>query len=194
MPRISALPSLTTVDGADEQPVVDVSASTTKKATKADYLKDAPTYFNASSIPNSAHIDNSITSTKIDLTSYRRFVAVPSGNQSIPATTNTKVLFQTEQLDQGGNYATSRYTAAVTGLYTFKAAAQFGGATRSFMSLYVNGVEVVRGPDMEGTASRSNAVSADLQLNATDYVEAYVFTSSAVTTSAALCRFTGGLM
>lgn len=64
MPRISALPSLTTVDGADEQPVVDVSASTTKKATKADYLKDAPSYFNDSSIGTDLLSNSSVTPAK----------------------------------------------------------------------------------------------------------------------------------
>jgi hypothetical protein len=41
MPRISQLPSLTTVDTGDELAVVDVSASVTKKSTKSDLLKDS---------------------------------------------------------------------------------------------------------------------------------------------------------
>lgn len=50
MPRISQLPSLATADSGDELPIVDVSASTTKKISKADYLKDAADYMDDSSI------------------------------------------------------------------------------------------------------------------------------------------------
>lgn len=83
MPRISALPSLTTVDGADELPVVDVSASTTKKATKADYLKDAATYLTAGSIPTGAYEDESVTDDKIDFTTFQAPVSTTGSNATV---------------------------------------------------------------------------------------------------------------
>lgn len=70
MPRISALTSLTTVDSGDLLPVVDVSASVTKKATKADMLKDTATYMTAGSIPTAALAANAVTSAKIDFTTF----------------------------------------------------------------------------------------------------------------------------
>ena len=66
MPRISALPSLTTVDGTDELAVNDVSASTTKKATKSDLLKDAATYMTNSTVTTPKIADDAVTAAKID--------------------------------------------------------------------------------------------------------------------------------
>jgi len=65
MPRISALPSLTTVDGTDELAVNDVSASTTKKATKSDLLKDAATYMTNSTVTTPKIADNAVTASKL---------------------------------------------------------------------------------------------------------------------------------
>lgn len=42
MPKISQLAALTTPDSGDELPIVDVSASTTKKITRTNLLKGAP--------------------------------------------------------------------------------------------------------------------------------------------------------
>lgn len=70
MPRISALPSLTTVDGGDQIPVVDVSASVTKKATKSDLLKDTASYLTAGSITTGSYADDSVTAEKIDIDSF----------------------------------------------------------------------------------------------------------------------------
>jgi hypothetical protein len=70
MPRISQLTSLTTVDSGDELPVVDVSASVTKKTTKADLLKDSGSYLGATNqIPADAIPDDIVTSDMLDLSS-----------------------------------------------------------------------------------------------------------------------------
>lgn len=65
MPRISQLASLTTADNSDELPIVDVSASVTKKITRGDLLK-AP--LPANSVTNSAIADEAVTADKIDFT------------------------------------------------------------------------------------------------------------------------------
>lgn len=64
MPRISQLPALTTADGNDESAVVDTSASTTKKITKSDYLKDAATFLTPGSISTANLADGSATPAK----------------------------------------------------------------------------------------------------------------------------------
>lgn len=61
MPRISQLTALTSADAGDVFAIVDVSASTTKKITKADLLKNAPTSFN----------DNTIAPTKLSFKTLR---------------------------------------------------------------------------------------------------------------------------
>lgn len=67
MPRISALPSLTTADNSDELPIVDVSASVTKKITRGDLLK-APLPTN--SVTTAAITNASVTEPKIDFSSF----------------------------------------------------------------------------------------------------------------------------
>lgn len=67
MPRISALTSLTTADNADELPIVDVSASVTKKITRGDLLK-APLPTNA--VTTAAITNGSVTEAKIDFSTF----------------------------------------------------------------------------------------------------------------------------
>lgn len=63
MPRISALTALTTVDNADELAIVDVSASVTKKITRAALLSSAPLPNNT--VTTAAIADGAVTTAKI---------------------------------------------------------------------------------------------------------------------------------
>ena len=62
MPRISALPSLTTADSSDQLAIVDTSASVTKKITRSDLLKGP---FPNNSVTTAAITDSSVTGAKI---------------------------------------------------------------------------------------------------------------------------------
>ena len=62
MPKISQLSALTTPDSGDELPIVDVSASTTKKITRANLLAGAP--LPADTVDTQAIDDGAVTAPK----------------------------------------------------------------------------------------------------------------------------------
>ena len=64
MPKISQLTALTTPDSGDELPIVDVSASTTKKITRTNLLKGAP--LPADTVDTQAIADDAVTAPKTD--------------------------------------------------------------------------------------------------------------------------------
>lgn len=64
MPRISQLTSLTTPDAADVVPIVDTSASVTKKISIADLLKSAISFITPGSITTAAIADGAVTPAK----------------------------------------------------------------------------------------------------------------------------------
>ena len=63
MPKISQLTALTVPDSGDELPIVDVSASTTKKITREDLLAGAP--LPADTVDTQAIYDGAVTAPKI---------------------------------------------------------------------------------------------------------------------------------
>ena len=122
------------------------------------------------------------------------FSAYQSSNQSMPATTFTKVLFQTEEYDVSGWYdtSTSRFTPQLEGVYSFVAqwTSQSAMANGQWqVHLYLNGTTyraAVMSPQNTGT-DNTVAIIASIRLNGTtDYVEVigYNPTGSAVTTRA----------
>ena len=92
----------------------------------------------------------------------------------------TKMACNIEEYDTNGNYdnATYRFTAPVDGLYSFKGMMELAGlasTNRYIVTLYKNGAEFKRGVD-SSYASNTNGggvVSADIILDAGDYVELY---------------------
>lgn len=88
MPRISQLQSLTTADASDELAIVDTSASTTKKISKGDYLKDAATFINNASIPPQKLADGSLvlsySEKNTNTTAFSTYVAVITSTVTIP--------------------------------------------------------------------------------------------------------------
>lgn len=64
MPKISQLTALTVPDSGDELPIVDSSASTTKKITRTNLLKGAP--LPADTVDTQAIDDGAVTAPKID--------------------------------------------------------------------------------------------------------------------------------
>jgi hypothetical protein len=109
-----------------------------------------------------------------------------TSTQAIGATAFTKILCQTELYDRGSAYdsvTNFRFTAPVAGYYQFNARAESttGGTTEVYiLSLYVNGVEYVRGDHKTSGATPIGIVLAPppILLAATDYVELYIYNGS----------------
>lgn len=100
----------------------------------------------------------------------------PGSTQSIGSLATTKVIFDTEDHDLGGDYDTalSRFTAPVKGVYEFHTGVSLNvTAAESYaVKLYKNGAYYVWLGSATGT--QWVADSAQFQLSAGDYVEVYV--------------------
>lgn len=174
MPKISALPPMTTADAADEAPIVDSSASTTKKWTLTllkTYLQSLTSWITTAMVG-----DAEITSEKLKAT-----VAFLAHLGSAQNTTNgtSKVNLNSESYDEGSDFdnATNyRFTAPVNGVYHFDAGIRTGNAAaiRLIAVLYKNGAIVREGVSQAADTFTSSVVSTDIKLAANDYIELYV--------------------
>lgn len=105
-----------------------------------------------------------------------------SATQTIPSGIQTKVLFQTEEYDTNGNFASSRFTPTVEGYYQLNAAVRIDGPSSTgeyMLVLYKNGTEYKRGNNGSGTeigaSFYSMQVSSLAYANGTgDYFEIYI--------------------
>ena len=130
------------------------------------------------------------------------FSAFPNAQQSLGASTVTKLLFQSEEFDTNSNYnaGNSRFTPTVAGYYqinaAFTAAQFFSGGTAY---LYKNGFEFKAGNSSGFGGNTSNiwGVSALVYMNgSTDFVEIYglVTVAQLISFSAALTYFQASLV
>jgi len=102
--------------------------------------------------------------------------------QTITSGSQQKVLFQTEEFDTDGCYASSRFTPTVEGYYQLNAEVRLDGATGTgemMIVIWKNGAEHKRGTNQSGTQIASNfwamTVSSLVYANGTgDYFEIYV--------------------
>jgi hypothetical protein len=110
------------------------------------------------------------------------FSATPSTNQTISASTFTKVQVNTEEFDTNSNYDTTnyRFTPTVAGYYQFTGGATFTTTQTSelLMTLFKNGARFKSIFDMEAV-SWSGFGSVLVYANGTtDYFELYAYTAS----------------
>lgn len=122
------------------------------------------------------------TSFVLETRSVVLFKAGPAINQTIAASTATKVVLGTEVYDTHGYFdpSTSRFTPLTAGYYKFDAACYVslvtGASVRAL--LYVNGVQVGGGSFVVGPNSAQDATSVLSNLiymnGSTDYAELYV--------------------
>lgn len=183
MPKISALPPLTSPDGDDESPIVDDSATTTKKLTLTglkEWLQTVVGWITASMISG---LDKSLLTT--DSNPYK-FRAYRSSAWTMTNGAAAKLQCNTENFDTNSNYdATTnyRYTAPVAGFYQFNAAitAAFDVGDIYRIYLYKNGAVVSSGNAIvvSSTFSQTLTVSDFIQLSAGDYVEVYYVNGAA---------------
>lgn len=116
------------------------------------------------------------------------FRAHATADQSISATTWTKVLFDTEDYDLGGEVASSTFTAKADGIYQLTANVYFAtvaDGNRNILSVLVGGVEVAR--IFDGFSGGAGAAmvrgSCILRLTAGQAVEIHTYTANALTTA-----------
>ena len=111
------------------------------------------------------------------------FRAYPSSGTSIADASDTKVLFQTEDYDYNSNFATSTYTAPVTGVYHFGGRVEFAtaivsGVTTS-LSLYVNAAVASKGERNNAYSTTGVCtLSTDVPVTAGQTVELYCYQDS----------------
>jgi hypothetical protein len=112
------------------------------------------------------------------------FSAYLSANQSITASTFTKVTLDVEEFDTNSNFASSRFTPTVAGYYQINGTVYFNSSSTlssAFItSIYKNGVEIKRstcgGPNNQAL---QYSVQSIVSLNgSTDYIELYCYMQS----------------
>ena len=106
--------------------------------------------------------------------------AYASGDQAITTSVFTKITFDVETYDTNANFASSRFTPTVPGLYSVGGNVRVSGTniTRVATALYKNGTEVARLSDevLGSVALHTVSVTDDLSMNgSTDYVELWVY-------------------
>ena len=129
-------------------------------------------------IPSGCSITNSGTATGFGFTPYGAS-AYPSGTQSIPDTTYTKVTLATEYYDTNGEFADSRYTAGTAGNYLVSGSVGQNGEAatnvRLYALIYKNGSVLVQSdiPVPSGTEVTCPIAGIVVPLAQNDYIELY---------------------
>lgn len=123
MPKISALPSMSSPGGSDEIPIVDTGASTTRKIT-VDTLGQNGEWVDTGGIAGAA-----VTPPK--WTNPYKFRAYRSATVSVTDNTSYDIIFDTEEFDTNSDFntTTGQYTVPVTGYYQINANARINGSS-----------------------------------------------------------------
>jgi hypothetical protein len=172
--------------GKDAVPFTPLTAQFLDEMIANDEALAAGTGFNNGAIPTSAYQDGSVTPVKYS--NLYKFSATFTAAQSPGGA--TKINLGVELYDTNNNFDTSlsRYTAPITGHYHFDAQlTQFIGNGQTQCAIYKNGTVLKYAPlffnATGGAQNMGSNVSADVKLNAGDYIELY---TGAVTTGAAV--------
>lgn len=176
MPKISALPPMTTADAADEAPIVDTSATTTKKWTLTllkTYLQSLTAWVTSTMLVG---IDKSLLTTDSNPYKFKAY-----RNAALTTAVGyQKIVLDTELFDTNNNFATGTFTAPVSGFYQFNFQATISILATSndtVAALYKNGVVETWGMEIE---SQGGTGGADLiQLTAGDTIELWLYTQAA---------------
>jgi hypothetical protein len=119
-----------------------------------------------------------VTTTYVtQITNGPAFSAYGAANTSIPTSTLTKIIFDTEDFDTNNCFANSRFTPSVTGYYQLNAMVSTEanmGSNAMIITLYKNGAEHKRGDRSSGNTtgvSLNHLVFANTANN--DYFEIY---------------------
>jgi len=174
--KTTALPPLTVPASDDVFPIVDISAGSTKKITRENFLKGAP--LPADTVDTQAVEDKSVTSEKLSPTVG--FYATSTANINA---TQSLVTVYTEVADYGSDFASGVFTAPVTGLYNINIMGLIDNVTadnRFVLFLYKNtstyiiqsmGLGVVGNHDPTATIALNIPLAADDTLGVQAYSE-----------------------
>lgn len=101
-------------------------------------------------------------------------------NQTLPASVNTKILFNAKSFDSGNNFNTfnGRYVCPVAGFYQISATINRTAAGEITAVLYRNGTLVSWGSDAQTTGIASTIADV-IQCSANDYLELWAFSPTA---------------
>lgn len=183
MPKISALPPIISPDGDDPAPVVDDSASATKKITLTqvkEWLQSLVGWITTAMID-----DGQVTSEKLQATIACKAYRSTAFNIT---TSEVKLTLNAEVFDVGSDYDTTngRFVAPVTGYYRVSVGlgtSSVGASTRFGVVIYVNGASYARGVAYGVTAGGTPTanVSDLVYLTAGQYIELYIEGSTTIT-------------
>jgi hypothetical protein len=139
----------------------------------------------------------------VGATAAPAFSAYPSASATISSATYTKVILNTEDFDTASAFDSTtnyRFTPLVAGYYQINLVAstpQIAAAnTNSFIVLYKNGSAYKYGGNQNSVGQQANSSWSGLvYLNgSTDYLEMYVYTSSAsISLQSTYCNFSSFL-
>jgi hypothetical protein len=143
----------------------------------------------------------SLTVNSVPVLAGPAFSAYMSANQSLSATTFTKMQCNTEEFDTASCYDTSlyRFTPNVAGYYQVNGNIETVGAVGSLVSVYKNGSLSKRGANITvGAYTYGSIVSTLMYLNgSSDYIELYAYAAGSATlvgNSSQVCFFQAALV
>lgn len=125
------------------------------------------------------------------------FSAYQSSVQTLSGSTDTKILFQTEEFDTNSNFATSTFTPTVAGYYQVSSSIRMNSlATSVRMMIYKNGTKYKIGTDVNTTVNNGLVTTLVYCNGTTDYIEAYanIGTGQALSASSADTWFNGSMV
>lgn len=113
------------------------------------------------------------------------FSAYAGAATSLSTSTETKVLFDTEEYDTNNNFASSRFTPTVAGYYQINAAVRINALSgnTAYTTIYKNGSAYKVGTLslLPGSGAPIYTISSLVYCNgSTDYIEIYAFQNSGV--------------
>jgi hypothetical protein len=127
--------------------------------------------------------------------SFPAFSATPSSSLTPSASTDTKVLFQTETFDTAGNFASSTFTPTTAGYYQININLLCNNNGRVIVYLFKNGGVWTRLVDYNNANNLVATGSSVVNMNGTtDYLEVYIWMSGGTRTvdsGATVTQFNG---
>ena len=170
--------SVTSANGAAT--VADTTTTPVVTIVYAPALKSATTTVDvaAATAPTAGQVLTATDSTHaVWVTPGPAFSAYQSTLQSLPNDTATKLLFQTEEWDTAGCFASSRFTPNVAGNYSVVGCFTLSGAgtsTDTKLLLYKNGSDYkTLAANYPNTAVSCNGTALVSMNGSTDYIELY---------------------
>jgi hypothetical protein len=125
-----------------------------------------------------------MTSASLPTGLQQAFHAHNNGQQSVPTTTTTKILFQTELFDGGSDFASSRFTATSAGKYYLYASLMLGAIPdQNFANILIkkNGSVDLAYATVRNSGASYRSLETNVIVNAAvdDYFEVFLYNNVA---------------